>query len=121
MNHLFNEPLSQELQVLRLKEATEGLNYEKKTQNSEKLINDNRTKLPEFELKTHNCPKSLLNDFSSYFRMNSIADSPMTVVTISFKSENDMALWNNQVDVERDFLTDKVNFMFKEYSITIAF
>lgn len=49
-------------------------------------------------------------DFQSYFRMNSIKDTPMTVVTISFKTENDMALWNNQVDAERELLTEKVVF-----------
>jgi len=111
MSHLLNEPLAQEAQLLRIKEATDGLNFEEKMQTSKKPASGSKTHLPVFELKAHNCPKSLLADFSSYFRMNSIADSAMTVVTISFKSENDMALWNSQVDAERDFLTDRVNRM----------
>lgn len=107
MNHLLNEPLAQETQMLKIKEATDGLKFEEKMQNPKNPANLNRAQLPVFELKAHNCPKSLLADFSSYFRMNSIADSPMTVVTISFKTNNDMALWNSQVDAEREFLTEK--------------
>ncbi len=119
MSHLLNEPLAQEAQLLRIKEATDGLNFEEKMQTSKKPASGSKTHLPVFELKAHNCPKSLLADFSSYFRMNSIADSAMTVVTISFKSENDMALWNSQVDAERDFLTDRVNRMIFYSSILI--
>lgn len=101
LDYLLNQPLNQQSQVLKLNEATAGLVL------SEKMEKNAHKSEPIFELKAHDCPKSLLKDFQSYFRMNSIKDTPMTVVTISFKTENDMALWNNQVDAERELLTEK--------------
>lgn len=103
MEYILKTPLAQEVQAAKLREATETLSFEETIkQNQRPKVNE-----PVFELKAHNCPKALLNDFSSYFRMNSIGESPMTVVTISFKSEQDMAMWNSRVDAEREFLTDK--------------
>lgn len=96
LNYILNEPLNQEIQAIKIKEASDSLKYKKNSINN-----------PMIELKTHDCPLSLLNDFQSYFRLNSIAQSPLTVITVSFKTENDMATWNNQVDIEREQLTEK--------------
>lgn len=60
-----------------------------------------------FELKAYNCPLSLIKDFQNYFRLNSISESNLTVLTVSFKTENDMATWNEQVDNEREVLIKK--------------
>ncbi len=47
-------------------------------------------------------------DFQTYFRLNALNESAITLITISFKTENDMATWNSQVDAEREILTQKV-------------
>lgn len=73
----------------------------------EKMNNENMSKnTPVFELKAYSCPESLINDFQCHFRLN-FDDSAMTLITISFKTENDMATWNNQVDEEREMVTEK--------------
>ena len=47
-------------------------------------------------------------DFQTNFRLNALNESAITLITISFKTENDMATWNSQVDAEREILTQKV-------------
>jgi hypothetical protein len=103
MEYILKSPLAQEAQAVKLREATDTLSLEEAINQNCRATNSE----PIFELKAYNCPKSLLNDFQSYFRMNSIGESAMTVVTISFKSEHDMALWNSRVETEREFLTEK--------------
>jgi hypothetical protein len=49
-----------------------------------------------------------IKDFQNYFRLKSIGDTPLTVITFSFKTENDMATWSNQVDTEREIITQLV-------------
>ena len=52
-------------------------------------------------------------DFQTYFRLNALNESAITLITISFKTENDMATWNSQVDAEREILTQKVFYFIK--------
>lgn len=104
LEFLLYSPLNQEKQALKFKEAIEGL----KMDNSTESDSENYKKFnPLFELKAYSCPKSLMEDFQSYFRIQSLGDCPMTVITFSFKTENDMATWNNQVDDERELVTKK--------------
>lgn len=103
--YLLQEPLSKEKQAIKLKEASNCLSYIEKMERYQSA--DKKNLKATFELKAYACPKSLINDFQSYFRLNSIGDTQMTLITISFKTENDMATWNNQVDAEREFITDK--------------
>lgn len=94
LNYLIYEPLDKEARVNNL------LNILEKMESSKAISH-----LPELELKTFDCPRTLLEDFQSYFRMHSLR--PMTVITVSLKSENDMSTWNNAVDIERELLTEK--------------
>lgn len=100
LTYLLQEPLNEEIQVIKMTEASESLKYKQETEKFSMIKSI-------IELKTYDCPLSLLNDFQSYFRLNSIAEGSLSVITVSFKTENDMATWNNQVDVEREQLTEK--------------
>lgn len=103
LNYLLNKPLTQENQIVKLREAAGGLFYLNKM--GEDLTNPKSHAKPQFELKAYQCPKSLMNDFQNYFRLYSISETPLTIITVSFKTENDMATWNNKVDNEREFIT----------------
>lgn len=94
LNYLIYEPLEKEARVNSLLSILERM------ENSREA-----SSLPELELKAFDCPKTLLEDFQSYFRLHSIR--PMTVITVSLKSDNDMSTWNNAVDIERELLTEK--------------
>lgn len=54
LDYLLNQPLNQQSQVLKLNEATAGLVL------SEKMEKNAHKSEPIFELKAHDCPKSLL-------------------------------------------------------------
>ena len=94
LSFLIYEPLEREARVNSL------LSILDKMEGGKEGLN-----LSELELKAFDCPKTLLEDFQSYFRLHSIR--PMTVITVSIKSENDMSTWNNAVDIERELLTEK--------------
>ena len=51
-------------------------------------------------------------DFQNYFQLNSLNESDVTILTISFKTENDMATWNSEVDNEREILMKRVTFIY---------
>jgi len=104
LNFLLNNPLTHENQIIKLKEAAGGLYYTDKME--ENLTKKSQPKAI-LELKAYQCPKSLMNDFQNYFRLNSIGETPLTVITVSFKTENDMATWTSQVDAEREVLTQQ--------------
>jgi hypothetical protein len=40
-----------------------------------------------------------------------LSESDLTILTISFKTENDMATWSVDVDNERETLIKKVNIL----------
>jgi len=98
--------------------------------------NNNNTKMEtqkaDFELRAYPCPVSLLKDFENYFRSRlddglssstrssqqqqstttttspaSLNDSGLTLITVSFKSEQDMATWSVDVENERERLIDE--------------
>jgi hypothetical protein len=54
----------------------------------------------------------VLIDFQNYFRLKSISDLPLTLITLSFKTKNDMATWSEEVEKERDAIIKKVVFQF---------
>lgn len=104
LNFLFNKSLNFENQAIKLREATTGFIFKSKLENN--LFNGSTMK-QSFELKAHKCPTSLFKDFQNFFQLNSINESDLTIITISFKTENDMATWNNAVDSEREVLMKK--------------
>lgn len=93
-------PLPEENHILKLKEAGFASWYEDKM-NADKNFKTN------FELKAFKCPLSLVKDFQNYFRTQSIGDSPLTVITLSFRTDNDMATWSSKVETEREALLEK--------------
>lgn len=54
LDYLLNQPLNEEIQVIKMKVASDSLNYKENT-------NKNQINNPMIELKTHDCPLSLLN------------------------------------------------------------
>lgn len=47
-------------------------------------------------------------DFQNYFRLKSISDLPLTLITLSFNTKNDMSTWNDEVETERESIIKKV-------------
>lgn len=102
LEYLMLKPLPQESQALKLKEAAGGLFYKGKMDNC--LFNSVGVT---FDLSVHQCPVSLAKDFQTYFKSNLLNESSVNVLTISFKTENDMAMWSADVDNEREVLMKK--------------
>lgn len=50
------------------------------------------------------CPKLLQKDFSDLFPTLCLTAGPLTIVTLCQKTKNDMAVWNEDVDLEREEL-----------------
>ncbi len=107
LNFLLKKPLPQENQALKIREASSGYMLKETMENH--LFNHKSKHL--FELRAHKCPVSLFKDFQAYFQLNSLSESDLTILTISFKTENDMATWSVDVDNERETLIKKVNIL----------
>ncbi|XP_074658975.1 cobalamin trafficking protein CblD-like isoform X2 [Tubulanus polymorphus] len=56
------------------------------------------------ECVVQDCPKLLKKDFADLFPDRDITSRPLTVITISQKSENDMSAWNEDIEMEREEL-----------------
>lgn len=102
LNFLFNKPLPIQNQAIKIQDACRAVYMKEKMEES--LLNLDKNL---FELKAFKCPASLVQDFQNYFRSCSIDEKSLTILTISFKTENDMATWNKQVDSEREVLMNK--------------
>lgn len=103
LNYLLNKPLPQDNQIIKLREAAGGIFYQEKMENAE---NDSIKR--SFELRAYKCPVSLQKDFENYFRSQFSSDLPLTVITVSFKTQNDMATWNGEVETEREAIIKNV-------------
>lgn len=102
LNYLLNKPLPQENHILKLREAAGGLFYQDKMEQSNENIYSNKNI---FALKAFKCPKSLVKDFEAYFRSQfSNENEALTILTVSFKTKNDMATWSSEVESEREAL-----------------
>ncbi len=101
LNYLLNKPLPQDNQIIKLKEAVGGIFYQNKMETSIEIAANVSIK-KSFELKAYKCPVSLQKDFENYFQSQFSSDVQLTVITVSFKTENDMATWNGEVEAERE-------------------
>lgn len=109
IDYLLNRPTSQQSQVNRLQEAL-GAFYiqDKEMKNTTTLsIEEDSYMRKHLELKAYECPMSLIQDFQNYFRIKSISDLPLTLITLSFNTKNDMATWNDEVESERELIIGK--------------
>lgn len=97
---LLFSPLPEENHINMLREAGFASWYEEK-------LKEDKSFRQNFELKAYKCPQSLIKDFQTYFRTQSIGDAPLTIIALSFKSQNDMATWSSQVESERETLIAK--------------
>ncbi|XP_050419237.1 cobalamin trafficking protein CblD [Patella vulgata] len=52
------------------------------------------------------CPKTLCKDFQELFPDRDILNDPLTVITLSQKTENDMSGWSPDVEEEREALLE---------------
>lgn len=104
LSFLFDIALPLENQANKLSEAAKGFVMRKRMNNN--LFNKSTTK-QSFELQVFKCPVSLFKDFQTYFQLNSVNESDLSILTISFKTQNDMANWNAQVDDEREELMER--------------
>lgn len=57
------------------------------------------------ECAAQDCPDLLKRDFQDLFPARNILGDPLTVITLTQKTENDMTYWSEDVDIEREELT----------------
>lgn len=58
--------------------------------------------------EAHECPLLLIKDFQELFpKNNANLSNGLTVLTLTYKTENDMRMWSNDVDCEREQLLEK--------------
>ncbi|BFY97547.1 hypothetical protein BsWGS_00587 [Bradybaena similaris] len=58
------------------------------------------------EYRAHSCPAVLRKEFKDLFPDRNIMEGDLTIVTISLKTQNDMTLWSQQVEQEREELLE---------------
>jgi hypothetical protein len=106
VNELLSKPLPEEKKAEALRQAAHYRdNYDKNGEYSTEPALDIKQAL---ELEAFPCPRSLYNDFQMYFPK--MSQDSINVITISFKTENDMATWNSDVESEREtVITNFVN------------
>jgi len=98
---LFYRPLPSEKQVAVMSQV----NNLQKEMDEENFTIETKNELNGiFDLKAQECPLSLVKDFQNYFPMTHEA---RTIITVSVKSENDMSLYSNQIEEEREVLMKK--------------
>ncbi|KHJ47230.1 hypothetical protein D918_02804 [Trichuris suis] len=54
-----------------------------------------------FELSVHTCPALLRIEFSDLFPNKDVVNGPLSVVTFSHKTKNDMKFWSPEIEKER--------------------
>ncbi|KAK7083780.1 hypothetical protein SK128_009710 [Halocaridina rubra] len=58
------------------------------------------------ECRAQDCPELVKKDFSELFPGRNICGSPLSVITLCQKTENDMSGWSQDMETEREELTD---------------
>jgi len=72
--------------------------------NEEVLTTSNKNTAFKVECKIETCPPSLKKGFQRLFSEITDLESDLTVITISQETENDMAVWSNEVEEEREVM-----------------
>jgi hypothetical protein len=104
LNQLLQSPDQQ--RIFKLKEAILGHTFRDEVERA-LLRNENSKLRNELELKAYLCPTTILQDFQIYFRRKELGNKQLTIVTMSFKTDNDMATWSSEVESERENLMKK--------------
>jgi len=95
-------------------EELEGLN----TEELEQLLMDLPDPSDLLECIAQDCPKLIRKDFADLFPGRDVTSGPLTVVSLTQKTKNDMSGWSETVEVEREELTACVSFVTSIISIS---
>jgi len=102
----------QELQVGALYMAHDFIKY---TPGAEQIVVtqepvvDNFPELPsadKMELMVHAAPLLLRKDMKSLFPGQDLAEGPLTILTVSLRTQHDMSMWSQGMEEEREGLTE---------------
>ncbi|KAH9405035.1 hypothetical protein TYRP_000869 [Tyrophagus putrescentiae] len=94
--------------ALTNEELLKNLNEDKPMPNTDMFLADDRAIL---QCDAFECPILLVKDFQELFPSNTAnLINGLTVLTITHKSQNDMAAWSSEVIAERDELMEKFLF-----------
>lgn len=94
--------------TLTKKELLKSLSEDKPMPNTNMFLADERTIL---QCDAHECPLLLVKDFQELFPRNTAnLAHGLTVLTITQKSQHDMAVWSKEVITEREELMEKYVF-----------
>lgn len=59
------------------------------------------------QLSAHDCPELVKKDFRDLFPNVNLSRSPLTVVNMARRTSNDMGAWTENMEIERDTLTEE--------------
>lgn len=94
--------------ALTSEELLKNLDADKAMPNAEMFLSDDRTIL---QCEAFECPILLVKDFQELFPSNTAnLMNGLTVLTITQKTQNDMAAWSSEVITERDEMMEKFLF-----------
>jgi len=113
-------PTNKETQVHALYSANDFIKY---TPGSEEVVCSSPSLLPSFpalpssdmlELVPHDAPLLLRKQLAALFPGQRMVDGPVTVLTIAIKTEHDMSVWSEEMEEEREKLTEHSVIVAKE-------
>merc|ERR1712228_126136 len=58
------------------------------------------------DLEVHTAPTLLRKEMAALFPEQDLSSGPLRIITLSFKTENDMSKWSDEVEEEREKLTE---------------
>jgi len=117
---ILSAPTSKETQVHALYNANDYIKY---TQHSDKVVfatpglEIDFPSLPSQEmmdLEVHTAPVLLRKELGELFPEHDLSAGPLSIITMSILTENDMSTWSEEVETERDKLTEHTVISCKE-------
>jgi len=108
---ILSTPTTKETQVHALYNANDYIRY---THGSHSDVFSDPTLIQQFpelpssgsmDLSIHTAPTLLRRDLTPMFPDQDLSSGPVSVITLSFYTDNDMSVWSEEVEEERDKLT----------------
>jgi len=109
---ILSSPTVRESQVHALYNANDYIRY---TPGSSETVLSDPLMVREFpilpssdvmDLEVHTAPTLLRKEMAALFPEQDLSSGPLSIITLSFKTENDMSKWSDEVEEEREKLTE---------------
>lgn len=101
---LLTEPLASDRHLLVLQNYMKTAQEVADQREAEFSAEPTPSALDTLECVAQDCPQTVRKDFQELFPDRCLGEGPLTVISISQHTDNDMAGWNPEVEVEREQL-----------------